>query len=106
MSSPSQAGQLSSARMMSRWTVVGLLWIAFVVNYVDRQAVFSIYPVLRSQLGFSDAQLGLTGSMFIWVYSLCMPLAGRMADIFRRDRLILASIILWSFATLGTGLSS
>lgn len=54
------------------WLIVGLLWIDFLVNYVD-QVVFSIFPVLKLKLGFSDAQLGLIGTVFIWVYSLCMP---------------------------------
>ena len=88
------------------WTTVAFLWFAYLLNYVDRQVVFSIFPVLRSDLGFSDTQLGLVGTLFIWVYSLCMPLAGRLGDLVRRDRLIIASLILWSLATLGTALSS
>ena len=88
------------------WTTVALLWSAYLLNYLDRQAVFSIFPVLRSELHFSDTQLGLVGTLFIWVYSLCMPLTGRLADVFRRDRLVIASLVLWSLATLGTGLST
>jgi MFS family permease len=87
------------------WATVALLWFAYLLNYLDRQAVFSIFPVLRSELGFSDTQLGLVGTLFIWVYSLCMPLTGRLADVVRRDRLVIASLVFWSLATLGTGLS-
>ncbi len=95
-------------RVTSRlaWGTVGLLWVAYLANYVDRQVVFSIFPVLRSDLHFSDVQLGLVGSIFIWVYSLCMPVAGRLADLIRRDRIVVASLILWSLATLGTCLST
>jgi len=88
------------------WTTVALLWFAYLLNYVDRQVVFSIFPVLRSELGFSDLQLGLVGTLFIWVYSLCMPLTGRLADVVRRDRLVTSSLVLWSLATLGTALSA
>jgi MFS family permease len=88
------------------WTTVAFLWFAYLLNYMDRQVVFSIFPVLRSSLGFTDTQLGLVGTLFIWVYSLCMPLTGRLADIARRDRLIISSLALWSLATLGTGLST
>jgi MFS family permease len=88
------------------WTTVAFLWFAYLLNYMDRQVVFSIFPVLRSGLGFTDTQLGLVGTLFIWVYSLCMPLTGRLADIARRDRLIISSLALWSLATLGTGLST
>jgi MFS family permease len=88
------------------WLMAALLSIAYLVNYVDRQVVFSIFPVLKRELLFSDAQLGLIGTVFIWVYSLCMPFMGRIADVLRRDRLVLASLLLWSLATFGTGLSS
>ena len=88
------------------WATVAFLWFAYFLNYLDRQVVFSIFPVLRRDLGFSDTQLGLVGTLFLWVYSLCMPLTGRLADVVRRDRLVLSSLLLWSLATLGTGLST
>jgi MFS transporter, Spinster family, sphingosine-1-phosphate transporter len=93
-----------SARLA--WATVAFLWFAYFLNYLDRQVVFSIFPVLRRDLGFSDTQLGLVGTLFLWVYSLCMPLTGRLADVVRRDRLVLSSLVLWSLATLGTGLST
>ena len=83
--------------------LVALLWIALAINYLDRQMVFSIFPALRRDLGFNDVQLGLVGSVFTWVYALGMPVAGRMADRFRRDRMIVVSLVLWSAATLGCG---
>jgi MFS family permease len=88
------------------WATVAFLWLAYLLNYLDRQVVFSIFPVLRTDLGFSDTQLGLVGTLFIWVYSLCMPLTGRMADRVRRDRLVITSLVLWSLATVGTALST
>lgn len=88
------------------WSTVAFLWFAFMLNYLDRQVVFSIYPALRTDLGFSEKQLGLVGTLFIWVYSVCTPFSGRLADAVRRDRLIVCSLILWSIATLGTGLST
>lgn len=86
--------------------IVGFLWVAFVFNYVDRQMVYSIFPALERDLGFTPAQLGLIGGIFSWVYSLGMPVAGRLADRFRRDHLILASVALWSLATLGCGIGA
>ena len=88
------------------WGIVALLWFAYLINYIDRQIAFSIFPVLHKELHFSDTQLGLVGSLFIWVYSLAMPFTGRIADVCRRDRAVVGSIALWSLATLGTGLSA
>ena len=58
------------------WVVVALLWVAYFLNYTDRQLVFSIFPVFRSELKFTDAQLGWTGTIFLWVYALMSPIAG------------------------------
>jgi MFS family permease len=87
------------------WQLVGVIWLGMVLNYVDRQVAFSIYPVLRHDLGFSDAQLGLVGTVFLWTYSLVNPFAGRLADLMRRENLMTAGVVLWSIAALGTASS-
>jgi MFS family permease len=87
------------------WTAVGFLWFAFMVNYVDRQVVFSIFPVLRKELDFSETQLGLIGLVFLWTYSACMPFMGRLADMLERRRLVIWSLALLSAATIGTAIS-
>ncbi len=86
--------------------LIAYLWIAFALNYTDRQMVYAMFPALQADLGFAPAQLGLIGAIFLWVYTLGMPIAGRMADLWRRDRLILSSLILWSIATLGCGIAT
>jgi len=91
--------------MREAWTAVGFLWFAFALNYLDRQMIFSMFPLLRRELALTDAELGLVGTVFLWVYSLSMPLAGRVADRMPAHRLVLASLTLWSLATFGTGLS-
>ncbi len=85
--------------------LVALLWFAFMLNYIDRQMVYSIFPALKADLRFTDVQLGLVGSVFAWVYSLGMPIAGRLTDRFRRDRMIVLSLALWSLATAGCGMA-
>src|SRR5207247_3886185 len=67
--------------------------------------VFSIFPVLREEFHFSNLQLGLVGSIFIWVYSLCMGFSGRVADLTRRDRVVVVSLVLWCLTMLGTAFS-
>ena len=81
--------------------IVLLLWFALAINYVDRQIAYSVFPALKIDLGFTDARLGLIGSVFAWVYTICMPFAGRLADLYRQDRLIVASMVLFSLATIG-----
>jgi MFS family permease len=81
------------------------LWIALALNYLDRQMVYSMFPALKADLGFDGARLGLIGGIFQWLYTLSMPFAGRLADVWRRDVLITSSLVLWSVAALGCGLA-
>jgi len=87
------------------WLLVGFTWIAYCLNYSDRQVIFSIFPVLKTELHFTDVQLGLTGSAFLWVYGLCSPIAGQIGDRFSKRRLVALSLLLWSGVTTLTGLS-
>lgn len=96
---------LSTPGRRRAFAAVGLLWLALLINYVDRQVVFSIFPALQRDLQFDTRQLSLIGAVFLWSYSLCLPVFGRLADIARRDRLIVLSLISWSVATLATGRS-
>src|SRR5262249_34534070 len=91
---------------MGSWTLVALLWVAYFINYIDRQMAFSVFPSLRQELGFTSAELGFIGTVFTWVYSIVMPFSGRLSDIVRRERIIVVSLALWSLCTLGTGMSS
>ena len=56
-----------------KWAVVGMLWFVCFFNYADRQAISSVFPILKSEFGFSAVQLGLIGSAFMWVYALGAP---------------------------------
>ncbi len=84
--------------------LVLLMWGAYFQNYTDRQAVFSMFPVLRTELGLSDEQLGLTGSIFLWVYGACCPLAGQLADRCSKRLMVVLSLVLWSAVAFATGL--
>lgn len=81
------------------WQVVGLLWVAFFLAYVARQSVFSIFGVLRAELGFTETQLGLTSTVFLWVYASMNLLAGQIGDRFPKHRVVAASVALWALAT-------
>ena len=82
-----------------------LLWVAFALNYSNRQTVFSIFPALSRDPGMTRAWFGLAGGIFTWAYSLTMPFAGALADRTGRRWTIVASVALWSCATLGAGTS-
>jgi MFS family permease len=89
-----------------RWAVVGMLWFICFFNYADRQAIFSIFPVLEKEYGFSKTDLGMIGAAFTWVYALTAPLAGQVGDRFSRKALILGGLYVWSLITGFTALCS
>ncbi len=84
--------------------LLACMWIANLLNYCDRQAVFSMFPSLKTELQMSDEQLGLTGAFFLWVYALSCPIAGIVGDRVSKRLLVVASLILWSIVTIATGL--
>lgn len=88
------------------WAVVGMLWCICFLNYADRQAISAIFPVLEKQFGFSKFQLGMIGSIFMWIYAGGAFFAGFLSDRMVRVRLILGGCFFWSAVTACTGLCS
>jgi MFS family permease len=89
-----------------KWWVVAMLWLVCFFNYADRQAIFSVFPLLKSEMGLSDVQLGIVGSSFMWVYAGFGPLAGLVGDRLRRKTLIIGGLVFWSLITVATALST
>lgn len=85
------------------WTVVGLLWVVAVLNYLDRQIVFSIFPLLTTELHLTPTQLGMLSTAFLWVYGVLSPFAGYWSDRFGAVRMILVGLFAWSVVTWATG---
>lgn len=85
------------------WLLVFLLWFVVLLNYLDRQIVFSVLPLIRADLRLSDVQLGLIGTVFTMVYGLLSPIAGYIGDRWGRRRTVLISLIVWSLVTAATG---
>jgi len=83
-----------------------MLWLVCLFNYADRQAIFSVFPVLKLKMELSDVQLGIVGSAFIWAYAAALPFAGVVADRVNRKFLILGGLLFWSLITLATGLAT
>lgn len=79
-----------------RWAVVGMLWLVCFFNYADRQAIFSVFPLLQTEMHLTVVQLGLLGSAFAWVYGISGPAAGLLVDRFRRKSAILGGLEFWS----------
>ena len=88
-----------------KWHVVGMLWFCGFFNYADRQAIFSVFPLLEGEMHLDKLQLGLLGSSFALVYGLCAPFAGNIVDRIRRKTAVLGGLFAWSIICMMTALA-
>jgi predicted MFS family arabinose efflux permease len=93
------------ARLNPAWTLIGFLWLAYLLNHADRQVVYTLFPALQKEFGYRDAVVGLTGALFLWVYGACSPLAGVFGDRYSKRVMVAASLGIWSSFTVLSGLS-
>ena len=84
--------------------VLTLIFCLSLFNYIDRQVLFAVFPLIKADLRLSDAQLGLLASAFMLVYMCFAPFVGYWGDRIRRPLIIGASAVFWSLSTLGSGL--
>jgi MFS family permease len=76
------------------------------LNFYDRQAPGALVEPMRREFGLSDMQIGLLGSMFIWVYALAGVPLGRLADVWSRKKLLTIGVTVWSALTAAAGLAT
>jgi len=88
-----------------KWYAVAMLWWIAFFNYADRQAIFSVFPLLKKEFHLSPVELGLLGSSFAWIYGLSAPFAGVIVDRVRRKSAILGGLQAWSLICMATALS-
>jgi MFS family permease len=87
------------------WLIVALLVPVALLNYLDRQMLASMkFSVMRDvpDIGL-EANWGAVLALFKWVYALCSPLGGYLADRFPRRYVIAGSLFVWSAVTWATG---
>lgn len=105
---PSSSNSTGPAQVTSRysWAVVGMLWFICFFNYADRQAIYSIFPILEEEFDFSKQQLAWIGSAFAAVYALTAPMAGQVSDRVSRKVVIIGGLYVWSVVTGFTAICS
>ncbi|MBS0252732.1 MAG: MFS transporter [Proteobacteria bacterium] len=86
------------------WTIVGVLWVVCLLNYLDRQLVVAMPGMIKADLKIGDEKFGLLSSVFLWIYGICSPIAGHVADRIGKRPIIMASLLIWSAATFVSGI--
>ncbi len=88
-----------------RWYICGLLFFATTVNYIDRQVLGLLKPILEKDLGWRESDYGWIVFAFQFAYALMMPFAGRMIDRLGTRFGYLLAVVVWSFAAMAHSLA-
>jgi ACS family hexuronate transporter-like MFS transporter len=84
-----------------RWTVCALLFFATTINYIDRQVLGILAPVLQKEIGWTEMEYGYIVTAFQAAYAIGLVFAGRLIDRFGTKIGFSIAIVVWSIAAMG-----
>ena len=88
----------------SAWATLAVLFLVYLLNFLDRTLIYILFPPIKKELVFSDLQLALLGSTsFVIFYTVLGIPFGRLADRVSRRKLIAAGLAIWSLFSGLTG---
>ncbi len=93
------------AAARSRWLVLAVFVLSTAVNYLDRQTLATVAPLLRAEFHLSNAGYGLILTAFSVAYAASAPCAGLLIDRIGLSRAMSLAVGLWSGAGIATGLT-
>ncbi len=97
---PQTEGKISAYR----WTICSLLFFATTINYIDRQVLGILAPVLQKDIGWNAIDYGLIVTAFQAAYALGLLFFGRFIDRAGTKIGYTVSIAVWSLAAMGHAL--
>jgi len=87
-----------------RWAICGLLFFATTINYIDRQILSLLKPILDDQLHWTNAEFGMVNSAFQGAYGVSLLVFGWLIDKYGTKIGYAISIAAWSLAAMGHAL--
>ena len=99
-------GAIAAAKIGNfRWIICGVLFLATTVNYIDRQVISLLKPMIVSWPGWSELEYGRVISFFQIAYAGMMIFAGAMIDRIGIRKGFIIAITFWSLAAMGHAIS-
>ncbi len=83
-----------------RWTICSLLFFATTINYLDRQVLSLLKPMLEEKFGWSNSEYANIASVFQFTYAISMLFAGRVIDKLGTKKGFAWAIIVWSIGAI------
>ena len=75
------------------------------LNYVDRNVLFAVQPLVQDEFHLTNAQVGYLTSAFLGFYMIAAPFVGPLADRYSRKMMIVLGAVFWSGLTLLTAVT-
>ena len=88
-----------------RWAICALLLAATTINYMDRQLIGILKPLLQGELGWSETDYGHIVLAFQAAYAIGLLLTGGIVDRIGTHRGFSIAIALWSLAAMAHALT-
>jgi ACS family hexuronate transporter-like MFS transporter len=97
-----QSAVIASTRVSSRyrWTVCALLFFATVINYMDRQILGLLAPVLQKDIGWTQVEYGRIVISFSAFYAIGQLCFGRIVDWLGTRVSYAVAMVMWSAAAM------
>ena len=93
-----------------RWLIIGLVFLITVINYIDRNTVATLAPVITKDLGLSNTEFGAITVWFLIAYTLSQGVSGKIYDRFGNKTGFTFSVVVWSIGAMlhafATGIGS
>jgi ACS family hexuronate transporter-like MFS transporter len=88
-----------------RWVICALLFFATTINYIDRQVLGLLAPLLQKTFGWSEIQYGNIVQMFFYAYALGLIVVGRFIDRVGTRIGYAVALAVWSLSAMGHSLA-
>jgi MFS transporter, Spinster family, sphingosine-1-phosphate transporter len=86
-------------------TALTILTALNLLNYVDRNVLYAVQPLVQDEFHINKAQVGYLTSAFLLCYMIAAPFVGPLADRYSRKLIIVIGAIFWSGLTLLTAVT-
>jgi DHA2 family metal-tetracycline-proton antiporter-like MFS transporter/DHA2 family florfenicol/chloramphenicol resistance protein-like MFS transporter len=99
-----ERGEGGSAERSSR-VVLAVMMLALFVSVVNQTMVNVAVPPMREEFGSSEAAVGWVNTGYLLVFALCVPIYGRLSDVFDTRRILLVGLAVFGVGSLICALS-
>ncbi len=98
------AGPVGKRDLQPRTALI-VLTALNLLNYVDRNVLFAVQPLVQDEFHLTNAQIGYLTSAFLGFYMIAAPFVGPLADRYSRKMIIVLGAVFWSGLTLLTAVT-